>query len=106
MRITVLVGQHRRSARRGVLSVDRHGLRCRRRWSPVARRIRWDDIVTWWVGRDERPDAPRHTHRFWVRHRGGELELKVRGPSGALLLVRLREVIRSNTRAREWPPPH
>jgi hypothetical protein len=87
----------------GVVRPGRHGLRWRRSWSLRWRRVAWDKVRSCTVGPDRRPGVDRHTHRLVLEHDDGLLEVTLRGPWGALALIRLRNSIRAAAHLRNGP---
>ena len=88
-------GDHRRRGK-GSARPGRLGLwyRHRYRWP---RRIRWAEVTEWSVGRDG-SEGITHTHALIVASASGRVVLRVRGPAGALAVVRIRESIRRQMR--------
>ena len=84
---------NRGRAERTVLVASRRGLSWRH--GPRADRcsLRWTEIDAWHVGPDHRLGQPSHTHALTISHAGRTDRFRVRGPRGALTLVRLRRRI-------------
>jgi len=79
----------------GVIWASRQGLRWHRRWALPEQRVGWNQVRSCTVSTDRRPGVPRHTHRLMLEHDQGLLEVILRGPRGALALVKLRDRIRA-----------
>ena len=77
----------------GVVRASRQGLRWHRRWALGEQRVGWNQVRSCIVSTDRRPGVPRHTHRLLLEHDQGRLEVILRGPRGALTLVKLRDRI-------------
>ena len=79
----------------GVIWASRQGLRWHRRWALREQRVAWNQVRSCTVSPDRRLGVPRHTHRLMLEHDKGLLEVILRGPRGALALVKLRDRIRA-----------
>jgi hypothetical protein len=79
----------------GVIWASRQGLRWHRRWALPEQRVGWNQMQSCTVTPDRRLGVPRHTHRLVLEHDQGLLEVILRGPRGALALVKLRDRIRA-----------
>ena len=79
----------------GVVRASRQGLRWHRRWALGEQRVGWNKVRSCTVSTDRRLGVPRHTHRLLLEHDQGRLEVILRGPRGALALVKLRDRIRA-----------
>jgi hypothetical protein len=79
----------------GVIWASRQGLRWHRRWGLREQRVGWNQVRSCTVSPDRRLGVPRHTHRLVLEHDQGLLEVILRGPRGALALVKLRDRIRA-----------
>ena len=79
----------------GVVRASRQGLRWHRRWALGEQRVGWNQVRSCTVSTDRRLGVPRHTHRLLLEHDQGRLEVILRGPLGALALVKLRDRIRA-----------
>lgn len=75
---------------RGTVRPGRLGVWYRHRWT-WPRYVVWNDISDWSVGPDRTWGMQRHTHALVVRWIDGSLALRVRGPWGAVALVRFRD---------------
>jgi hypothetical protein len=79
----------------GVIRASRQGLRWHRRWAQGEQGVGWNQVRSCTVSPDRRLGVPRHTHRLVLEHDQGLLEVILRGPRGALALVKLRDRIRA-----------
>jgi hypothetical protein len=79
----------------GVVRASRQGLRWHRSWALREQGVGWNQVRSCTVSTDRRPGVPRHTHRLMLEHNQGLLEVILRGPRGALALVKLRDRVRA-----------